>query len=151
MNQLPCGAGAKLRARAMARLLPVPLLLTAAYGSRADNDKGPSAATLATTASSPAREPSSCPLRGAWQLTSAKYDDQPHRSVFWGGGSYTQQGNSFTETIEYFDDASYLGLSLTWTCKVEGNTFTQTGLLPQMRGSEKLRDLKLEEVYQRIE
>jgi hypothetical protein len=68
-----------------------------------------------------------------------------------GGGTYTLQGTSYTETLEYFSDPSYVGKSLVFTCRTEGDRFFQSGMFPRYQAGKKIRDSKLEEVWRRIE
>jgi hypothetical protein len=65
-------------------------------------------------------------------------------------GTYTVQGNTYTERLESFPEPVYEGLSLPFTCRVEGDTFYQSGNFPIIRDGKKVRDVKLEEVYRRI-
>lgn len=65
-------------------------------------------------------------------------------------GTYTVQGNTYTEKIESFPEPVYEGLSLPFTCRVEGDTFYQSGNFPIMRDGKKVREVKLEEVYRRV-
>jgi hypothetical protein len=68
-----------------------------------------------------------------------------------GSGTYTVQGTTYTEKIEFFSDLAYLGQSLPFSCRTEGDRFYQTGNIPIFENGKKVRDLKIEEVYRRIE
>ena len=68
-----------------------------------------------------------------------------------GAGTYKLVGNTYTETIEYFSDPSYVGLSISFTVKVEGDKLYQSGKYPVLEGGKKVKDVQLEEVYKRIE
>jgi hypothetical protein len=68
-----------------------------------------------------------------------------------GAGTYKLIGNTYTETIEYFSDPSYVGLSISFTVKVEGDKLYQSGKYPVLEGGKKVKDVQLEEVYKRIE
>lgn len=49
-----------------------------------------------------------------------------------GAGTYKLVGNTYTETIEYFSDPNYVGLSIDFTVKVEGDRLYQSGKLPPL-------------------
>jgi len=68
-----------------------------------------------------------------------------------GAGSYKLVGNTYTETIELFRNLNYIGLSIDFTVKVEGDRMFQTGKFPVFEGGKKVREILLEEVYKRIE
>ncbi len=68
-----------------------------------------------------------------------------------GSGTYTVSGSTYTETITYFPDPAYIGMSIPFTCRVDGDRFYQTGNFPILRDGKKVRDALLEEVYRRIE
>jgi hypothetical protein len=68
-----------------------------------------------------------------------------------GAGTYKLIGNTYTETIEYFVDPNYVGLSIDFTVKVEGDSLHQSGKFPMLEGSKKVREVMLDEVYKRIE
>ena len=68
-----------------------------------------------------------------------------------GSGTYTVTGSTYTETITYFPDPAYIGMSIPFTCRVDGDRFYQTGNFPILRDGKKVRDAVLEEVYRRIE
>jgi hypothetical protein len=68
-----------------------------------------------------------------------------------GGGTYTVQGTTYTEKLDYFSDPAYLGKSIPFTCRTEGDRFYQSGNFPILEGGKKARDVKLDEVWKRIE
>lgn len=68
-----------------------------------------------------------------------------------GSGTYKLEGNKYTETVEFFPDPSYIGLSIDFTMRVEGNRLYQSGMFPVFENSKKVRDVLLEEVYERVE
>lgn len=68
-----------------------------------------------------------------------------------GAGAYKLVGNTYTETIEYFGDPNYIGLSIDFTVKVEGDRLYQSGKLPMFEGNKRVKDVQWEEVYKRIE
>ena len=44
------------------------------------------------------------------------------------GGRFTLEGDTYTETVEYSANPEMAGKKLTFKLKVEGDTFTQTGV-----------------------
>jgi len=68
-----------------------------------------------------------------------------------GAGTYKLVGNTYTETIEYFGDPNYIGLSIDFTVKVEGDRLYQSGKLPMFEGNKRVKDVQWDEVYKRIE
>jgi hypothetical protein len=76
---------------------------------------------------------------------------QMFRTTGAGSGTYTVQGATYTEKIEFFPDPAYIGQSLPFSCRTESDRFYQTGSLPILQGGKKVRDLKLEEVWRRVE
>jgi hypothetical protein len=68
-----------------------------------------------------------------------------------GAGTYKLIGNTYTETIEQFPDPAYIGMSISFTVKVEGDRFHQSGKYPVLENGKKVRDVILEEVYERVE
>ncbi|MDB5006887.1 MAG: hypothetical protein JWP45_1280 [Mucilaginibacter sp.] len=45
-----------------------------------------------------------------------------------GGGSYTLNGNKYTEHLDYYSDKNWEGKSFDFTVTVKGDTLVQTGL-----------------------
>jgi hypothetical protein len=68
-----------------------------------------------------------------------------------GSGTYKLVGNTYTETIEYFADPNYIGLSLDFTVKIEGDRLYQSGKLPWFEGGKRVKDVQWDEVFKRIE
>jgi len=89
--------------------------------------------------------------RGVKDMKSAADSLQAFRTMFSGGGTYTLNGNSYKETVEYFADPAGVGLSIEFTCRTEGDRFVQTGSLPVMEGGKKVGEMPLEEVWRRLE
>src|SRR5262245_18673522 len=111
-------------------------------------------------------------LIGTWKLVSAKYGGKENAlptamttikhitpaQMMWltygadgivtraGGGSYTLQGDDFTDTPEYGVGQSFQavkGRTHKFKCRVEGNKWYHTGMLDS--------GLTIEEVWERIE
>jgi hypothetical protein len=89
--------------------------------------------------------------RGVKEMKTIADSLQAFRTMNSGGGTYTLHGNTYTEKLEYFADPAYVGLSIPFTCKTEKDRFIQTGSLPILEGGRKVREMKLEEVWRRIE
>ena len=68
-----------------------------------------------------------------------------------GAGTYKLAGNTYTETVEQFADPAYIGMSISFTVKVEGNRFYQSGKFPIYENGKKVKEVLLEEVYERVE
>jgi len=68
-----------------------------------------------------------------------------------GYGTYTLKGDTYTETIEQFTDLEYIGMSLPFKVKVEGNRLIQSGKFPVLENGKKIREIQFEEEYKRIE
>jgi hypothetical protein len=68
-----------------------------------------------------------------------------------GGGTYTVQGTTYTEKLDYFSDPTYVGRAVPFTCRTEGDRFYQSGPFPIFEGGKKVRDIKLAEVWKRVE
>lgn len=58
-----------------------------------------------------------------------------------GGGRYEVAGNRYTEFVQYHTARDYVGQTLTFECRVDGERWYQTGPLPG--------GVLLEEVYRR--
>lgn len=63
----------------------------------------------------------------SWCITQA--DAQDGKVIFHHGGTYTLDGDTMTETIEYASESTstYIGKAHKFTIKVEGDTYTQVG------------------------
>ena len=68
-----------------------------------------------------------------------------------GGGKYTLDGDKYTEHIEIFYDPTWIGKSLTFTMKVEGDTLIQSGTVPLKKLGLADYDAETYEVYKRID
>jgi hypothetical protein len=68
-----------------------------------------------------------------------------------GAGTYKLAGNTYTETIEYSSDPNYVGLSIDFIVRVEGDRLFQSGKFPLLEGGKKVKEVQLDEVYKRIE
>jgi hypothetical protein len=97
-------------------------------------------------------------LDGTWQLISGQplpkgardikiisgghfifvaYDTETGKPLYTGGGSYTLNGSSYTEHIDFASDqiaAGLIGKDQPFTVKADGDTFTQTGTLSNGKG-----------------
>ena len=86
-------------------------------------------------------------------LTKKTHEDSlnAYLSLSAGAGTYKLVGNTYTETIELFQNLNYIGLSIDFTVKVEGDRMFQAGKFPVFEAGKKVREVLLEEVYKRIE
>ena len=89
--------------------------------------------------------------RGVKDMKTAADSLRAFRTMESGGGAYTVQGSTYTEKLEYFSDPAYVGTSVSFTCRTEGDRFYQTGAFPILQNGRKVREEKLEEVWRRIE
>lgn len=89
--------------------------------------------------------------RGVRELKTAADSLQAFRTMSAGGGTYKLQGTTYTETLDYFADPAYAGRSVSFTCRTEGDRFFQSGPFPVFADGKKVRDIKLDEVWRRIE
>jgi hypothetical protein len=67
-----------------------------------------------------------------------------------GGGTYALEGDTYTEHIEFFAGPNYVGMSLPWKIKWEGDEWIQTGTFPMKSLGLDDHDLELYERYRRI-
>ena len=67
-----------------------------------------------------------------------------------GGGSYTLDGDTYTEHIEFFVEPKIVGTSIAFKIKWEGDEWTQTGTLPLKALGLADHDVELQERYRRI-
>lgn len=88
---------------------------------------------------------------GPKELTTTADSLKMFRTIGAGSGTYTLQGATYTEKIEFFSDPAYVGQSIPFSCRTAGDRFYQSGSLPILQGGKKVRDLQLEEVYKRVE
>ena len=63
-----------------------------------------------------------------------------------GGGTYSLEGTTYTEQIEYFPDVNWIGLSLPFTCRTEADQFIQTGTLPVFENGQRVREQRVEKI-----
>jgi len=73
------------------------------------------------------------------------------RLMGFAGGTYTLQGTTYTETLDFFSDPAYVGKAVPFTCRTQGDRFYQSGNFPTLEGGKKVGDSKLEEVWRRVE
>ena len=68
-----------------------------------------------------------------------------------GGGTYTLEGIRVTATYDFFSDPSYVGKTIVWTCRTDGDRLYQTGPWPLFEKGRKIGEGKIAEVWRRIE
>jgi hypothetical protein len=67
-----------------------------------------------------------------------------------GGGTYQLDGDTYTEHVEFFATPNFVGASLKFKIKWEGDEWIQTGTLPIKALGLGDKDLELYERYRRI-
>jgi hypothetical protein len=68
-----------------------------------------------------------------------------------GAGTYTVDGDTYTETTEFFYDPQNIGTSIAWKFRVEGGLWYTSGHYVHYRNGKKIEDLLLEEVWEKID
>src|SRR6184192_484246 len=71
--------------------------------------------------------------RGVKDMKSAADSLQAFRTMFSGGGTYTLNGNSYKETVEYFADPAGVGLSIEFTCRTRATGSFRPAVSPLWR------------------
>jgi hypothetical protein len=78
--------------------------------------------------------------------------DTSRKDVYgFGGGKYTLDGDKYTEHIEMFLSPEWIGKSVTFKMKVEGDTLIQSGKMPLKKLGLADYDLETYEVYKRTD
>ena len=72
------------------------------------------------------------------------------RATGFGGGRYEVTSDTYTEHLEYFSNSEYVGRSITFSCRVEGDTWYQEGEYPLLTGGQETGSAQLAEVWRRI-
>jgi hypothetical protein len=67
-----------------------------------------------------------------------------------GGGTYTLDGDTYTEHIEFFFARKFVGATITYKIRWEGDEWIQTGTLPLKALGASDQDVELQERYRRI-
>jgi len=73
------------------------------------------------------------------------------KTFYAGGGTYSLDGDSYTEHIEFFSNPNFVGMSIPFKIKIEGDRLIQTGTMPYKAAGLRDRDINLYEEYRRIE
>lgn len=68
-----------------------------------------------------------------------------------GVGTYKVVGDTYTETTEFFYAPQYIGTSLKFTFKLEGDLWYTSGLLVHFEGGKKIDEILLEQIFKRID
>jgi len=68
-----------------------------------------------------------------------------------GAGTYKVDGDTYTETTEYFYDPQNIGTSIDWKFRLEGDLWYTTGHYIHYNHGKKDEDLLLEETWKRLE
>jgi hypothetical protein len=67
-----------------------------------------------------------------------------------GGGTYTLQGDAYTERVEFFYIPNFVGASLKFKIKWDGDEWIQTGTIPVKALGLGDKDMELYERYRRV-
>lgn len=73
------------------------------------------------------------------------------KTFFAGGGTYTFDGTTYTETITHFFNPNYIGVSVKLTCEFHGDLWIVKGTFPSKSVGMPDDDYEMTEVYQRVE
>jgi len=67
-----------------------------------------------------------------------------------GGGTYTLNGDTYTEHIEFFYTPNYVGATIPWTIRWDGDDWIMTGTFPMKSLGLADHDAQLYERYRRV-
>lgn len=73
------------------------------------------------------------------------------KTFFGGAGTYTFNGNTYTEYIDIFFNPNYIRQKITYQCQFKDDIMMQTGLFPFKSVGLAQDDVELFEVWRRIE
>ena len=68
-----------------------------------------------------------------------------------GGGTYSLVGTRYTEKYDFHWDPNFVGNSISWSCRTEGDKLYQSGPFPVYEGGKKVGDGRVQIVWRRIE
>jgi hypothetical protein len=68
-----------------------------------------------------------------------------------GGGTYSLEGDIYTEHIEFFSSSDFIGKSFSFKSEVKGNQWTMSGSFPLKKMGLGEYDVDLYEVYKRLD
>lgn len=68
-----------------------------------------------------------------------------------GAGTFKVDGDTYTETTEFFYDPQNIGTSIQWKFKLDGGLLHTSGHYVHYKDGKKIEDLLLEEVWKKIE
>lgn len=68
-----------------------------------------------------------------------------------GAGTYKVIGSTYTETTEFFYAPQYIGTSLEFKFKLDGDFWYTSGHYSHFEGGKKINEVLLEQVFRRIE
>jgi hypothetical protein len=73
------------------------------------------------------------------------------QSMAAGSGTVEVRGTTYIEKPDFFPDPAYIGRELAFTCRTQGDRFYQTGNVPVLQNGTVVREVRLEEVWRRVE
>jgi hypothetical protein len=68
-----------------------------------------------------------------------------------GAGTYKVVGNTYTETTEFFYAPQYIGKSVEFKFKLDGDRWYISGHYSHFEGGKKINEVRLDQVWKRIE
>ena len=68
-----------------------------------------------------------------------------------GGGTYTFEGDTYTEHIEFFSNPNWVGVAIPFKFQIEGDQWIHSGTIPFKTLGLREFDVELYEVWKRIE
>lgn len=89
-------------------------------------------------------------LEGLLAKTTQRDSISAYQDAF-GAGTYKVVGNTYTETTEFFYAPQYIGTSLEFNFKLDGDLWYTSGHYSHFEGGKKINEVLLEQVFKRIE
>ena len=72
------------------------------------------------------------------------------RTAGFGAGRYEVTEDTYTEHLDYFSNPEYVGRSITFSCRVEGDTWYQEGGYPILQGGQETGSVELAEMWRKV-
>ena len=78
-------------------------------------------------------------------------DTSREESYGFGGGTYSLEGDSYTENIEFFRYTDFIGESFSYKSELKDDQWTMSGTIPLKKMGLYEYDIELIEIYKRID